>query len=114
MVAPIIFLFFFASIEFARLNYIVHTASNAAYEGAREMMLVNSSEEDGTTAVMNLLIAASTGIGATVEIDEEPDQVTVTVNIPVDQNAWGVGRFTSGYTVSQSCTLMREIIKAED
>ena len=35
IVAPLLFLFFFAAFEFCRVAMIRHTADNAVYEGAR-------------------------------------------------------------------------------
>jgi len=114
MVVPIILLFFFASIEMTRLNFILHTASNAAYEGARELIVVDAVEADALAAVGQLLNSTGIGNGAEIDVEEWADRVSVTVNIPVNQNSWGIGRFTSGLTITQSCTLMREILKAED
>lgn len=113
LVAPLIMLFFFASIEMARLNYLIHTAGNAAYEGARELMVVNAGDQDARDAVENLLTATNTGNGAVIDIQEWADRVSVTVRLPVNQNSWGIGRFTSGLTVTESCTLMREVLKTD-
>ena len=39
IVAPILFLFFFAAFEFCRASMIRHTADNAVYEGARAAII---------------------------------------------------------------------------
>jgi len=111
LVIPIVLLFFFSAIEFARLNFLIHTAGNAAYEGARELIVVDGTEQDARTAVEHVLTSTRTGNGAEIDIEEWVDRVSVTVSLPVDQNSWGVGRFTSGLTITKSCTLMREVLK---
>lgn len=39
-----------------------------------------------------------------------PDRIRVEVNIPVNLNSWGLGRFTANTTVTQACTLRREVV----
>lgn len=55
--------------------------------------------------LLELVLAAN---GATVDIQETTERVTVTVTIPVNQNSWGVGRFTANINIVQFCTLSRE------
>ena len=46
LVAAVAFLLIFASIEFARINVIRHTADNAAYEAARRTIVPNATAQD--------------------------------------------------------------------
>ena len=48
---------------------------------------------------------------AVVDVVEYPDRVTVTVRVPVHLNSWGLSRFGGNMTISQSCTLKRELMK---
>lgn len=108
IMAPIIFALFFGSIEITRLNFLRHTASNAAYEGARASILPGRTAADGIAEATDLLNNVGAGNGATVNIVSAVDSVQVTVSIPVDQNSWGLGRFTKNMNLVQSCTLRRE------
>lgn len=109
LIAPIIFALFLGSVEITRLNFIRHTASNAAYEGARASILPGSSTADGMAEATALLNSVGVGNGAAVNVVATPDSVQATVTIPVSQNSWGLGRFTQGLNVVQSCTLRREM-----
>jgi hypothetical protein len=110
LVAPIILLLFFGAVEMTNLNMIRHTAANAAYEGARKMIVVGGTEEDARTEVLRLLGIVGIANGAEVDVDQWPDRIRVAVNVPVNLNSWGLGRFTGGTTVTQSCTLRRELV----
>ncbi len=108
LVAPVLFVLFLGSIEITRLNFIRHTASNAAYEGVRKAIVPGGKAADAVAAATNLLNAVRCGNGATVNIAETATQITATVRIPVNQNSWGIGRFSGGMTIQQSCTMARE------
>ena len=108
LMAPIIFALFFGCIEITRLNFLRHTASNAAYEGARASILPGRSAADGIAEATQLLNNVGAGNGATVNVISSAESVQVTVSIPVDQNSWGLGRFTKNMNLVQSCTLRRE------
>lgn len=109
LVAPIVFALFLGSIEITRLNFLRHTAANAAYEGARASILPGSTSADGIAEATQLLNDVGAGNGAVVNLVSTPDSIQVTVTIPVDQNSWGLGRFTKNLNLVQSCTLRREM-----
>lgn len=109
IVAPVILLLFLGAIEITRLNFLRHTAANAAYEGARRAIIPGGTARDADAAALHLLSVVHANQGAEVDVDQSPERVSVTVVIPVNLNSWGVTRFTSGYNIVQSCTLSREI-----
>ncbi len=111
LVAPLLFMLFLGSIEITRLNFIRQTASNAAYEAARKAIVPGGTSADATAAATNLLNAVKCGAGVTVTITETASNVTASVRIPVNQNSWGIGRFSYGMNVQQSCTLSRESVQ---
>ena len=75
LTAPILFLFFFAALEFGRYNMIQQTANNAAFEAARQCILPGASASDGQTAGLGVL--SKVGItGGTVTIS--PTTITKT------------------------------------
>ncbi|QDV22397.1 TadE/TadG family type IV pilus assembly protein [Aureliella helgolandensis] len=108
LVSPIIFMIFLAAIELTRLNFLKHTAANAAYEGARTAIVPGGTPAEAQLEAQRILTQVGAGNGVTVNVVDNADRIVVTVNLPVDQNSWGVGRFTHGLTVSQSCALTKE------
>lgn len=110
LVAPVIFLLFLGAIEIASLNFVRHTAANAAYEGARKAIIAGGTATDAGQESLRLLNTMGVGRGATVDASLLADRVSVTVKVPMNSNSWGISRFTNGTVVTQSCTLNREIV----
>lgn len=108
IVVPIIFAMFLGTIEMTRLNFIRHSAANAAYEGARKAIIPGSSNTEATDEAMRLMQAVGVSNGVTASITTLNDTMTVTVTVPVNQNSWGAARFSSGMIITQSCTLTKE------
>ena len=65
--APILFLIFFAMIEFARFNMIRHGIDSAVYEGARRGIVPGATADDVTLSAEAILRAVST-TNATVTV----------------------------------------------
>jgi Flp pilus assembly protein TadG len=55
LVAPIIILMFFATIDFVRYNLLRHTASNAAYEAARHIIVPGANRDEAEGKARNIL-----------------------------------------------------------
>ena len=108
IVAPVILLLFLGAIEVTRLNFLRHTAANAAYEGARRAIIPGGTAADADAAAMRLLDVVQANQGVEIDVVESLDRVAVTVVIPVHMNSWGVSRFTSNLNIVQSCSLSRE------
>ena len=108
IVVPVIFALFLGTIEMTRLNFIRHSAANAAYEGARKAIIPGSSYTEATDEALRLMTAVGVSNGVTADLTTLNDTMTVTVTVPVNQNSWGVARFSSGMIITQSCTLTRE------
>jgi hypothetical protein len=90
------------------MNFLRHSAANAAYEGARAGIVPGATPTDAHNAALNLLEAVHAAQGVNITVTPQMDRVGVSVTIPVNQNGWGIGRFTSGLNVVQACTLSRE------
>ena len=108
IMVPIIFTMFIGAIELTRLNFIKQTAANACYEGARKAVTPGGTNTDAQTEASRLLNMLGVGNGASVTVSSTIDKVTVSVSVPVNQNSWGVCRFSSGINVNSSCTLSVE------
>lgn len=112
LVAPIFFLLLLSSFEFSRLNVIRHTADNAAYEAARIAMVPGATAAEAATEANRIMdIAGARGTTITINpatLGPNTSQITVTVDVPLDQNGWIVPRFTRTQTMRAVSTLKAE------
>lgn len=112
MVAPLLFLFFFAAFEFCRVAMIRHTVDNAVYEGGRRGIIPGGTSGDVRAEAERVLST----IGITVfnvdvnpaNIDEDAEEVTVRVRVPLDQNTFVPAQFFIGEEIDRSLTMRRE------
>ncbi len=111
-VAPIFFVLLFAGIEFATLGTIRSTAHNAAYEGARKLVIrgaVASEGIDEAERIMGIVGVDTLTVTTTpAVIDDDTQEVTLSISIPYDDNAVFVPYFTGGLTITNSITLKTE------
>ena len=113
LTVPILFLILFVSVEFMRVNTIVNSIENAAYEGARRGIVPGTTAEEIIADAKTLTDAV--GIrGAVIDVQpatiaEDTPEITVTVNVPADSNAFVAPRFFAGDTITKTCTLSREV-----
>lgn len=110
--APLLFFFFFASLEFSRVNMIRQSVENAVYEGARRGIVPGATAENcraSAQAVLNSISAAGATITVTPSvITRDTPQVRVAVSVPVNNNSWVIPVFFEGRNISSSMTLNRE------
>lgn len=111
LILPVLFLFIFASFEFSRLNMLKHLAGAAAYEGAREGIVIGATADDVSTRV-NAILTAGSVYDATITttpstITAATTEVVVQVTIPVDGNFWLMPAYASG-SINGSCRLSTE------
>ncbi len=107
-VLPVILLMFLGAVEMTNLNFIKHTAANAAYEGARAAMVAGGSPDRGIARAEQFLNRFGVGNGAQVTLTATSDAVTLTVRVPMNLNSVGLSRFTEGLNVTQVASLRRE------
>jgi Flp pilus assembly protein TadG len=110
--APILFLFFFASLEFSRVNMIRQSVENAVYEGARRGIVPGATAANCRTSAQAVLTSISAA-GATINvtptvITKDTPEVTVAVTVPVNGNSWVFPVFFEGRSIASSMTLKRE------
>ena len=113
LVVPLLFLFVFAAIEFSRTNMIRNMCENAAMEGARAGIVPGATVADCENAAMELLDVMRIQ-GGTVEVTPNPiaantSEITVTVLVPLTENALPMSDFVLGKTLGQTVTLPREM-----
>jgi Flp pilus assembly protein TadG len=112
VVAPIIFLFFFAAFEFSRFHSIRQTAHLAAFEGARRGIVPGATVDDVQQQVATIL--STVGVRAAV-VSVEPatitngsPSITVTITVPIRENSWVPLKLLGDTTFDATCTLHRE------
>ena len=112
LVVPVLFLFIFGIIEFARLNTLRNSIENAAYEGARRAIIPGGTADKATAEA--LLVMKSVSVhNAKVHvspavIDSTTTDVTVTVDVPLNGAAWAIYVSSRKTVMSRSITLKRE------
>ncbi|MEO0529516.1 MAG: TadE/TadG family type IV pilus assembly protein [Planctomycetota bacterium] len=115
IVAPVFFLVLMAMFEFSRLNVLRHTADNAAYEAARVAMVPGATAADATAEAQRLMtVIGARGTNVTINparITRDTNEVTVSVDVPLDRNGWVVPRFTRGRTLSSQATRRTERVR---
>jgi Flp pilus assembly protein TadG len=112
IVAPLVFLFFFAAIEYARMTMIRHGTELAAYEGARRGIVPGATVADIVTCA-NRVLATVGARNATVVVSPSPitaqaSHITVDIQVPLDDNGWIAPHFLSGQNLQRAFTLRRE------
>lgn len=112
---PILFAVLFTAFELSRMNVIRQTAVNAAYEGARRGIVPGVTEADVENVALGIMnVVGSRGTTVTIAppvLTPDVTEVTVTVSVPLEQNAWVTSRFFVGKIVQTSCTLKRELVE---
>jgi Flp pilus assembly protein TadG len=112
LTAPLVFFLGLTAYEFCRVYSILHTMENAAYEGCRRG-IVHGASSDSVRAAAEAVLSTVYAQGATVTCEPDPitadaAEVTVTINVPMDQNAWVTPIFYQGHVFNTSFTLVRE------
>jgi Flp pilus assembly protein TadG len=112
IVAPIFFVLVIGSLEFGRLNVIRHTADQAAYEAARHAMVPGATTTEAVDHASRMLRIVGTR-GAQVAVNPttlgpNDDEITVTIDVPLNQNGWITPRFTRSTTIHAVSRLRAE------
>ena len=115
IVAPLLFLLFFASMEFCRVAMIRHTADNAVYEGCRVGIIPGATAGEvqaETQRIMSSLGVTSARIKVNPsKIERETEEISVQVEIPLDENSFVPNQFVAGRKIIRELTLRREGIR---
>jgi Flp pilus assembly protein TadG len=110
---PILFLFFFAQIEFARANMVRHSLRTASFEGCRAGIVLGTTEDDVEAAAKQSLVAVGLSqytVSVTPSvITPSTREVTVRVTAPINENSWIVPLFLDGVVLENSMTMEREL-----
>ena len=113
IVAQVVFILVFASIEFSRLNMIRNLAQDAAYFAARNSMVPGATAEEAT-AVANEILAYMNTQGASVVINggdgisQTSPTVSVDITVPIAENALFVSGMCGDGQITTSATMRTE------
>ena len=112
IVAPIFFMLVLTSLEFGRLNIIRHTADQAAYEAARNAMVPGATADEARQHADRMLrIVGARGAQIDIQpavLGPEVNEITVTIEVPLNQNGWVSPRFTRNKTMRAMSRLKTE------
>jgi Flp pilus assembly protein TadG len=112
IVAPLVFMVVLGAVELARLNMLVNSMENAAYEGARAGIVPGATVDKVSAGAEEVLTAVGAVNGdVTVEptvITSLSPTVACTIRIPLDDNTWVTPLFAGGVVLERTCTLNRE------
>ncbi len=112
IVLPLLFLMFFAAFEFCRVAMIRHTVDNAVYEGCRIGMIPGATSSEAEAEARKILQSISvTKAKINVrpgKIDRETGEVSVRIEVPLDENALVPNQFVTGRSITRELTLQRE------
>ncbi len=111
-VAPVLFLFVIATLELWRVNMIRFVAHQAAYQASREGMIPGVTASALQQTALDVM-AAIGAIDTEVDVDplvieDDTEEVTVTVRVPMAANAFFIPQFYTNPYVSGASTLRRE------
>ena len=113
MVVPLLFLFFFAAFEFCRVAMIRHTVDNAVYEGCRQAIVpgatADTARRSAETVLGTLGLTRSTVTVSPGDISHQTAEVTVTVEVDLDDNTFVPPQFTGGKSITRTLTMQREV-----
>ncbi len=110
--SSLVFLFFFAALEFCRVGMIRHTVENALYEGARIGIVPGATPAQIQTVARNVLLRI--GItGAIIDvtpalIDNSTREVSVRIRLPLDRGLFAPAKFFLGKSFDRTFVMQRE------
>lgn len=112
IVVPLLFLFFFAAFEFCRVAMIRHTVDNAIYEGARRGIIpggTHAEVREETQRILSTIGLTTYTLDVTpAVIDDDVDEVTIELTVPLDVNTFVPADYFLGKQVTRTLTMRRE------
>lgn len=112
LVVPIVFLLFFAAVEFSRVAMIRHTVDNAVYEAARVAIVPGSTALDAQNEARRVLSSVDVNLPSIVvtpsRIERTTPEVSVRVTVPLNANSFVPPQFFAGRSITRELTLRRE------
>ena len=119
IVAPVMVLLIFISLEIIRLGMMQGLAEDAAYQAARHVMVPGAKKQEAIDEANRLLALLGTrgaivnvqpfdSAGEQEEISDKTRRVVVDIVIPISQNSLFVARYTGGRYIATTSSLTFE------
>ncbi|TWT97463.1 TadE-like protein [Neorhodopirellula pilleata] len=112
VVAPLLFMFFFAGFEFCRVSMIRHTVDNATYESVRRGIIPGATAGEVRAEAERVL--STIGVSATdlqvipAVINDDTSELTVRIRVRLDENTFVPALFFVGKEFERELTMTRE------
>ncbi len=111
--APVLLLVTFGTFEVARLNMIRSMAQDAAYEACRYCMVEGATVAEAEARARSVLAlvgtrAAQITVNDGEDFDRETQEVTVSIEIPMEDNALLMSGFCNGKYIRSTISLNME------
>ncbi|MEM7477199.1 MAG: TadE/TadG family type IV pilus assembly protein [Planctomycetota bacterium] len=112
-VVPVFVVILFSCLEFARLNMIRNLVQDAAYYSCRHCFVPGATEQEAIDEATRILDAMGTqGVSVTINdgngLDENSDEITVRITVPIGDNALIVSQFTNEMEIVAETTMRTE------
>jgi len=112
LVVPIVFILFFAAVEFSRVLIVRHTVDNAVYEAARVAIVPGATVADVQTEAARVLSTLGV-VMPTIVVTPDPitrttPQVSVRITVPVAANSYVPPQYFARSVITRELTLRRE------
>jgi Flp pilus assembly protein TadG len=111
---PILFLFFFAQIEFSRANMVRNALRSACHAGCREGIVLGSTEADvraaTETTLQNVGLKQYVVTVTPSVITKATKNVTVHITASIRENSWIFPFFLNGMVLENTMTMERELV----
>lgn len=113
MVAPVFLLIVFSCMEFTRLSMIRNMVQEAAYYSARDAMVPGATTEECEASANRILSrlgnkTATVTINDGQGIDDQSDEVRVTVTVPLAENTLFFPFPSGGVNISSTAIMQTE------
>ena len=110
--SSLLFLFFFAALEFCRVSMIRHSVELALYEGGRRGIVPGATATEVHTIARSVLNRIGV-TGATIDvtpsvIQNSTNEVSVRIRLPLDRGLFAPALFFAGKSLDRTLVMQRE------
>ena len=113
MTVPIMFLIFFACLDFVRYNLLRNVVTHSAYEGARAAIVPGNTTQDVEDIIRRKMAPIAGGMDYTITLDPKEiptnaNQIKVTLEVDISKGGFVVSKYFTRNKVTESLTIMNE------
>ena len=113
LTVPIMFLIFFACLDFVRYNLLRNVITQAAYEGARASIVPGNTTQDIKALIKRKMspVAGAMDYKITLSPDKFPtnaNEIKVTLEVDISKGGFVVSKYFTKHKVVESLTILNE------